>query len=105
MPSTSRVRSTASLSLALPIFARCERPRAASLRTEGDQPGRFAHGPEEKQGLTGRTPGAVVAMMSHPFRWKPLVGERCPAAAHIGIVEQGQAVRRVPVPEGMSGTG
>jgi hypothetical protein len=33
-------------------------------------------------------------MMSHPFRWKPLVGERCPAATHIGIVEQGQAAVR-----------
>src|ERR1700722_20368213 len=34
-------------------------------------------------------------MMSHPCGWKPLVGERCPAAAHIGIVEQGQAVGRI----------
>src|ERR1700733_8384418 len=91
MPRTSRGTSIAGLSRALPIFARCERPSAASLRTVGDQPGRLAHGPEEKQEFAGRTPGVLVVMTSHPFRWKPLVGERCPAAAHIGIVKQRQA--------------
>ena len=31
----------------------------ASLNAAGVQPGRFVHGPLEKQGLPGRTPGLV----------------------------------------------
>src|SRR5215470_2505355 len=54
--------SMARLSFALPIFARCERPRAASVRTWRLQPGRLAHGPDEKCGVAGRTPGLVVAI-------------------------------------------
>src|SRR3954447_24843000 len=62
--STSRVRSIASLSLPLPSFARCERPSAASLRLLGLQPGRFAHGPEEKYGAAGRDVGFETVMFT-----------------------------------------
>src|SRR5262245_42957792 len=72
----------ARLSLALPIFARCERPRAASVRTWRLQPGRLAQGPDEKCGVTGRTPGICCAILIHPCRWAPFVGEGCPAAAN-----------------------
>src|ERR1035437_6450170 len=68
----------ASFSFALPTLARCERPSGASWRFCRDQPGRLAQGPEEKFALTGRAPGAVT-LICHPFRWAPLVGERCPA--------------------------
>src|SRR5690606_41581046 len=53
----------ASLSLVLPIFARCERPSAASTSAFSDQPGRFAQGPDEKLGLAGRTAGFAIVVM------------------------------------------
>src|SRR6188472_3775738 len=55
-------RSMARLSFALPILDRCERPRTASVRAWRLQPGRLAQGPDEKCGMTGRTPGLVFAM-------------------------------------------
>ncbi len=51
------MRSMTSFSLALPGFERCDRPTSAEASTSGDQPGRLAQGPEEKQGLFGRTFG------------------------------------------------
>src|SRR5208282_614967 len=83
MPRTSRVSSIACLSLALPSLARCERPSAASLRASGVDVCRLAKGPEEKRAFRGRAAGVFV-IDSHPFRWAPLVGERCPAAAATG---------------------
>ena len=49
----------------------------------GDQPGRFAQGPEEKLGDAGRSPGLVtlVIVAILPDR-KPLVGEGCPTAGN-----------------------
>src|SRR5947209_245186 len=47
----------ASLSLALPALARCERPRGAPDRFSSDHPGRLAQGPDEKQGEAGRAAG------------------------------------------------
>ena len=61
--STSRVRSMARLSLALPGFERWERPRTASRRACGFQPGRLAQGPEEKCGTSGRTAGMAIVMI------------------------------------------
>src|SRR5215469_5237029 len=52
----------ARLSFALPSFARCERPRAASSRAWRVQPGRFAQGPDEKCGTRGRTLGITFVM-------------------------------------------
>ncbi len=49
----------AAASLAFPLLARCERPRTASFSASSDQPGRFAQGPEEKQGLFGLTEGFI----------------------------------------------
>jgi hypothetical protein len=43
----------------LPIFARCDRPTAAPFRTSSVQPGRFAQGPEEKQGFLGVCDGFI----------------------------------------------
>ena len=56
------MRSIARLSLALPILARCERPRAASVRAWRLQPGRLAQGPDEKCGFAGRMPGFALVM-------------------------------------------
>src|SRR5262249_47141177 len=79
----SRVRSMARLSLARPGFDRCDRAISASVRAWRFQPGRLAHGPEEKCGTSGRTPGLDVVMI-YPSRWAPLVGEGCPARGNKG---------------------
>lgn len=47
--------------LALPMVDLCERPRAASLNTSTDQPGRLAHGPDEKLGHSGLIDGFCMA--------------------------------------------
>ena len=60
MPSTAFERSITSASFALPGFERCERPSTASLSASVLQPGRFAHGPEEKKGRSGRRVGRVM---------------------------------------------
>src|SRR6185437_4021600 len=65
--STSRVRSMARLSFALPALERWERPRTASLRACAVQPGRLAQGPDEKCGTRGRIEG-VVLIMIYPSR-------------------------------------
>jgi hypothetical protein len=42
---------------------------AASANAAGDQPGRFAQGPEEKLGFAGRNAGfGFVVMSSYPSR-------------------------------------
>ena len=64
---TSRVRSMARLSRALPSAARCERPSEAPRSASSDQPGGLAQGPEEKRGLVGRVAGMVGAMVL-PFQ-------------------------------------
>src|SRR6516165_8804357 len=61
--SSSRVRSIARLSLALPNFDRCERPTAACASAERLQPGRLAQGPEEKCGTLGRLAGFALVIM------------------------------------------
>src|SRR6185312_17028514 len=61
----------ARLSFALPGFERCERPRTASVRAWRLQPGRLAHGPDEKCGMTGRMPGG--------FAISPILPDRCPS--------------------------
>jgi hypothetical protein len=38
---------------------RWERPTSAGDNAAGDQPGRFAQGPEEKHGLAGRRVGFI----------------------------------------------
>src|SRR4029077_8092415 len=78
------------MSFALPIFARCERPRTASVRAERLQPGRLAQGPEEKCGTSGRTVG-IALLMIYPSRWAPLGGEGCPAAGHTERAARRQA--------------
>src|SRR5260370_12112134 len=59
MPSTARVRSTASTIFFLPSFDRWDRPTAASKRTCGVHPGRLAQGPDEKSGRAGRMFGFI----------------------------------------------
>src|SRR5262249_50214195 len=58
MPSSARVRSTASTIFFLPSLERWDRPTAASLRSSGVQPGRLAQGPDEKSGRAGRRCGS-----------------------------------------------
>src|SRR3954452_1359114 len=60
MPSSDRVRSTASTIFFLPVLERWERPMAASLRTSGVHPGRLAQGPDEKSGRAGRMFGFII---------------------------------------------
>ena len=57
----------ARLSFALPAFERWERPRTASVRVCGLQPGRLAQGPDEKCGTSGRTEGLALVMI-YPSR-------------------------------------
>src|SRR5438477_9182696 len=59
MPRIAREPSITSTSLAKPTPERCERPTSAVSITAGDQPGRFAQGPEEKHGLAGRRVGFI----------------------------------------------
>ena len=58
-PSTDRVKSMTSFSLALPSDDRCDRPTRASENMSGDQPGRFAQGPDENAGLCGLFAGFI----------------------------------------------
>src|SRR6185312_12700854 len=67
---------------ALAGLARCERPTRAFDSTSTVQPGRLAHGPDEKFGLAGFTAGAVwgiSAMATLPGR-KLHVRVECPEA-------------------------
>src|SRR5256885_1059891 len=65
MPRIARERSTTSTSRARPILERWERPVSAASSTDGDHPGRLAHGPEEKQGLAGRRFGFIVPFLQN----------------------------------------
>src|SRR5690606_6995202 len=47
---------------ALPVLDRCERPTSALASASTVQPGRLAHGPDEKLGLAGFTAGAVTGI-------------------------------------------
>ena len=63
-PRIARERSTTSTIRALPIPDRCERPTSAACNAAGDQPGRLAQGPEEKQGLRGRRVGFIAPILA-----------------------------------------
>ncbi len=47
MPSNARERSITACKRCFGALARCERPSSAPASASSDQPGRFAHGPEE----------------------------------------------------------
>src|SRR6266851_4651671 len=57
---------------ASPGRERCDRPSNAPASASGDQPGRLAQGPDEKQGLAGRRVGFIAA--SFPFGCGPTMG-------------------------------
>src|SRR5260370_15878705 len=61
---TCGARAITSLSQARPTPARGERPTSAASSTLGDQPGRFAQGPEEKHGLAGRRVGFIKLFLA-----------------------------------------
>src|ERR1700712_747118 len=82
----------ARLSFALPTFARCERPSAESVRAWRDQPGRLAQGPDEKCGVTGRTPGFTSVIASILPDGCPSVGKGVPPPE---IVKRTRFVKRV----------
>jgi hypothetical protein len=65
MPRIARERSTTSTSRAKPTPERCERPTSAASSAAGDHPGRFAQGPEEKQGLAGRRVGFIKLFLAN----------------------------------------
>src|ERR1051325_11685604 len=85
----------ARLSFALPILDRCERPRTASVRAWRLQPGRLAQGPDEKCGMTGRTPGGLLMALSFQIeapRWggvarRPRQGIAEPASSRLKLRE------------------
>src|SRR5579859_4512620 len=82
-PNTARVRSMASLSLALPGLERCERPSNALSSACRLQPGRFFVGPDENRASAGRIAGVgkrVIQLYSHPYRWASAVGSGWPVA-------------------------
>src|SRR5258708_7805384 len=62
-PSSTRVLSIASLSLALPGLERCERPSNAPSRALRFHPGRFLVGPDENRASAGRTPGGGMCVI------------------------------------------
>src|SRR5215467_238299 len=68
MPSSARVRSTASTIFFLPSLERWDRPTAASLRRSGVQPGRLAQGPDEKSGRAGRRFGFIILSLAEELR-------------------------------------
>src|SRR5262245_41188186 len=68
MPSSARVRSTASTIFFLPSLERWDRPTAASLRSSGVHPGRLAQGPEEKSGRAGRRFGFIILSLAEELR-------------------------------------
>src|SRR5947209_20494376 len=68
MPRIAREPSITSTSLAKPTPERCERPTSAVSITAGDQPGRFAQGPEEKHGLAGRRVGFIKLFLAKEIR-------------------------------------
>src|SRR6476646_5445017 len=81
---------------ALAGLARCERPTKADFNASVVQPGRFAHGPEEKFGFAGFTAGAVrgmSAMATLPGR-KSHVRVRCPEARNSRTSRKTQERRR-----------
>ena len=59
VPSNALLRSITAFRRSLPIFARCERPSAASFSASRLQPGRLAQGPEENSGRSGRRVGFI----------------------------------------------
>ncbi len=61
-----------SVSRATPGFERCDRPSSAPDNAAGDQPGRLAHGPDEKHGLAGRRVGLIIPSL--PSQLWPLAG-------------------------------
>src|SRR4029077_1505905 len=80
----------ARLSFALPILDRCERPRTASVRACRLQPGRLAQGPDEKCGVTGRTPGGCAMALSFQIE-SSSVGRSVPRSE---IRKEGGRVKR-----------
>src|SRR5882672_6864127 len=64
MPSSRRVRSTASTIFFLPSLDLWDRPTAASLRASGVHPGRLAQGPDEKSGRAGRRFGFIILSLT-----------------------------------------
>src|SRR6185503_12149538 len=83
MPSSARVRSTASTIFFLPSFDRWDRPTAASLRASGVHPGRLAQGPDEKSGRAGRMFGFIYLSLPEELHsgggaWPAAdIGEAC----------------------------
>src|SRR5262249_30481494 len=68
MRSRARERSMTSTHCAKPGAERCDRPTSAPDKACGDQPGRLAHGPDEKHGLAGRRVGFMTPSLPHKIR-------------------------------------
>src|SRR5262249_2036330 len=63
-PRIAHDRSTTSTSRESPAAERGERPTSADDKAAAHKPGRFAPGPDEKQGLTGRRTGFIALFLA-----------------------------------------
>src|SRR5882672_1114355 len=93
MPSSRRVRSTASTIFFLPSLDRWDRPTAASLRTSGVHPGRLAQGPDEKSGRAGRMFGFIYLSLTEELHsgggaWPAARIEASQAAVNAGCLSR-----------------
>ena len=67
-----------SLALALPIAARCDRPKGASDKEFNVKVGILAQGPDEKRGLAGRDAGCLIAINATLSDNRPSLGRGVP---------------------------
>ena len=53
----------------------CDRPIQALFKTAGVQPGRLAHGPEEKKGTRGKAVGFIICSFKLYTTWREVVAQ------------------------------
>ena len=72
----SRVNVMRSLNFFFAIVDRCDRPIQAPFKTAGVQPGRFAHGPDEKKGTRGKAVGFIICSFELHTTWREVVAQQ-----------------------------
>ena len=73
----SRVNVMTSLNFFFAVVDLCDRPTQAQFKTSGVQPGRLAHGPDEKKGTRGKAVGFIICSFELYTTWREVV-------AHVG---------------------
>tara|TARA_B100001057_G_scaffold327678_2_gene327973 strand:- start:21974 stop:22264 length:291 start_codon:yes stop_codon:yes gene_type:complete len=69
----SRVKFITSLNFFFAAVDLCDRPTQAPFKTAGVQPGRLAHGPDEKKGFRGKAVGFIVCSFELYTTWWEVV--------------------------------